>query len=66
MTEDIFQGRVFVVGHANDTRCVSREIGRRSTSITVRKENCGVVTIRSVIFFFRIFNKKNFFLKKHI
>lgn len=48
LTEDIFQGRVFVVGHANETNCVSRETGRRSTSITVNKDECGVVTIRSV------------------
>ncbi|KAI1730674.1 cuticlin-1 [Ditylenchus destructor] len=47
LTEEIFQGRVFVVGHANDTNCVSREVGRKSTSIIVRKDQCGVVTIRS-------------------
>jgi hypothetical protein len=27
LTEDIFQGRVFVVGHANDDGCFSRETG---------------------------------------
>lgn len=27
ITEDIFQGRVFVVGHANEEGCFSREIG---------------------------------------
>uniref|UniRef100_A0A915EKL2 ZP domain-containing protein n=1 Tax=Ditylenchus dipsaci TaxID=166011 RepID=A0A915EKL2_9BILA len=47
LTEDLFQGRVFVVGHANDTNCVSREVGRKSTSITVRRDQCGVATIRS-------------------
>ncbi|KAH7728323.1 cuticlin 1 precursor [Aphelenchoides avenae] len=45
--EDLFQGRVFVVGHANETDCVSRDVGRKSTSITIRKDSCGVVTIRS-------------------
>uniref|UniRef100_A0A914YJF4 ZP domain-containing protein n=1 Tax=Panagrolaimus superbus TaxID=310955 RepID=A0A914YJF4_9BILA len=47
LTEDNFQGRVFVVGHANETDCSSRDIGRRQTSISVRKDRCGVVTIRS-------------------
>ncbi|KAE9550676.1 hypothetical protein FO519_006119 [Halicephalobus sp. NKZ332] len=47
LTEDVFNGRVFVVGHANETDCVSREVGRRTTSISVKKDRCGVVTIRS-------------------
>ncbi|KAI6182243.1 ZP domain-containing protein [Aphelenchoides bicaudatus] len=47
LTEDIFQGRVFVVGHANEEGCFSREVGRRTTSITIRKDQCGVVTTRS-------------------
>ena len=51
LTEDVFNGRVFVVGHANESDCVSREVGRRTTSISVRKDRCGVVTIRSVCFF---------------
>ncbi|KIH49870.1 hypothetical protein ANCDUO_20054 [Ancylostoma duodenale] len=42
-------GRVFVIGHANDTRCFSRNIGRRTTSILINKDECGVVTTRSVI-----------------
>ncbi|KAI6208281.1 ZP domain-containing protein [Aphelenchoides besseyi] len=48
LTEDVFQGRVFVPGFANDTACVSRETGRRTTSITIRKDQCGVTTTRSV------------------
>ncbi|CAK5076404.1 unnamed protein product [Meloidogyne enterolobii] len=47
LTEDLFQGRVFVVGHSNETGCSSRDIGKKSTSIIVKKDNCGVVTIRS-------------------
>uniref|UniRef100_A0A0N5A9R2 ZP domain-containing protein n=1 Tax=Syphacia muris TaxID=451379 RepID=A0A0N5A9R2_9BILA len=47
LTESVFQGRVFVVGHSNDKRCVSYETGRRTTSISVRKDQCGVVTTRS-------------------
>uniref|UniRef100_A0AC35GX70 ZP domain-containing protein n=1 Tax=Panagrolaimus sp. PS1159 TaxID=55785 RepID=A0AC35GX70_9BILA len=47
LTEDTFQGRVFVVGHANDPDCVTRDVGRRQTSISVKKDRCGVVTVRS-------------------
>uniref|UniRef100_A0A7E4VZ23 ZP domain-containing protein n=1 Tax=Panagrellus redivivus TaxID=6233 RepID=A0A7E4VZ23_PANRE len=47
LTEDVFKGRVFVVGHANETDCVSREVGRRTTSISIRRDRCGVVTTRS-------------------
>ncbi|KAI6229018.1 ZP domain-containing protein [Aphelenchoides fujianensis] len=47
LTEDVFLGRVFVPGFANDTNCVSRETGRRTTSITIRKDQCGVTTTRS-------------------
>lgn len=50
LTESVFQGRVFVVGHSNDEHCVSHETGRRTTSISVRKDQCGVVTTRSVCF----------------
>lgn len=27
LTEDVFQGRVFVVGHAEEDGCFSREVG---------------------------------------
>ncbi|KAL6732409.1 hypothetical protein Aduo_003171 [Ancylostoma duodenale] len=47
LTEAVFEGRVFVIGHANDTRCFSRNIGRRTTSILINKDECGVVTTRS-------------------
>ncbi|CAG9533648.1 unnamed protein product [Cercopithifilaria johnstoni] len=47
LTESVFQGRVYVVGHSNDGRCVSRDTGRRTTSITVRKDQCGVAITRS-------------------
>lgn len=48
LTESVFQGRIYVVGHSNDGRCVSRDTGRRTTSITVRKDQCGVAITRSV------------------
>uniref|UniRef100_A0A1I7WYD3 ZP domain-containing protein n=1 Tax=Heterorhabditis bacteriophora TaxID=37862 RepID=A0A1I7WYD3_HETBA len=47
LTEAIFEGRIFVIGHANDTRCFSRNTGRRTTSIIINKSECGVVTTRS-------------------
>ncbi|KAK0429218.1 hypothetical protein QR680_011257 [Steinernema hermaphroditum] len=47
LTEDFFRGRIFVVGHSDDEHCVSREVGRKTTSISVRKDQCGVVTTRS-------------------
>ncbi|KAK5983709.1 ZP domain-containing protein, partial [Trichostrongylus colubriformis] len=47
LTEALFEGRIFVIGHANDTNCFSRDVGRRSTSILINKEKCGVVTTRS-------------------
>ncbi|VDP08396.1 unnamed protein product, partial [Heligmosomoides polygyrus] len=39
--------RIFVIGHANDTKCFSRNVGRRTTSILINKDECGVVTTRS-------------------
>ncbi|KJH41970.1 hypothetical protein DICVIV_12054 [Dictyocaulus viviparus] len=48
LTEAIFEGRIFVIGHSNDSRCASRNIGRRTTSIIINKDECGVVTTRSV------------------
>uniref|UniRef100_A0A1I8EZE6 ZP domain-containing protein n=2 Tax=Wuchereria bancrofti TaxID=6293 RepID=A0A1I8EZE6_WUCBA len=48
LTESVFQGRIYVVGHSNDERCVSRDTGRQTTSITVRKDQCGVAITRSV------------------
>uniref|UniRef100_A0A1I7VEH3 ZP domain-containing protein n=1 Tax=Loa loa TaxID=7209 RepID=A0A1I7VEH3_LOALO len=51
LTESVFQGRIYVVGHSNDGRCVSRDTGRRTTSITVRKDQCGVAITRSVSLF---------------
>ncbi|EYB90175.1 hypothetical protein Y032_0222g2591 [Ancylostoma ceylanicum] len=50
LTEAIFEGRIFVIGHANDTRCFSRNTGRRTTSILINKDECGVITTRSVIY----------------
>ncbi|VDN50334.1 unnamed protein product [Dracunculus medinensis] len=47
LTESVFQGRVYVVGHSNEDQCVSRDTGRRTTSISIRKDQCGVVTTRS-------------------
>uniref|UniRef100_A0A915CCS5 ZP domain-containing protein n=1 Tax=Parascaris univalens TaxID=6257 RepID=A0A915CCS5_PARUN len=47
LTESVFQGRVYVVGHSSDEHCVSRDTGRRTTSISVRKDQCGVVITRS-------------------
>ncbi|KHJ94248.1 hypothetical protein OESDEN_05828 [Oesophagostomum dentatum] len=47
LTEALFEGRIFVIGHSNDTRCVSRDTGRRTTSILINKNDCGVVTTRS-------------------
>ncbi|VDL83858.1 unnamed protein product [Nippostrongylus brasiliensis] len=47
LTEAIFEGRIFVIGHANDTKCFSRNTGRRTTSILINKDECGVVTTRS-------------------
>ncbi|VBB30034.1 unnamed protein product, partial [Acanthocheilonema viteae] len=47
LTESVFQGRIYVVGHSNDEHCVSRDTGRRTTSITVRKDQCGVAITRS-------------------
>uniref|UniRef100_A0A8R1HZE3 ZP domain-containing protein n=1 Tax=Caenorhabditis japonica TaxID=281687 RepID=A0A8R1HZE3_CAEJA len=40
-----FAGRVFVLGHSQDKDCVSRETGRRTTSITVPRDKCGVETV---------------------
>ncbi|PIO72002.1 zona pellucida-like domain protein [Teladorsagia circumcincta] len=40
-------GRIFVIGRANDSNCFSRDIGRRTTSILIDKDKCGVVTTRS-------------------
>lgn len=37
-----------MIGHANDTKCFSRNVGRRTTSILINKDECGVVTTRSV------------------
>uniref|UniRef100_A0A0K0DA71 ZP domain-containing protein n=1 Tax=Angiostrongylus cantonensis TaxID=6313 RepID=A0A0K0DA71_ANGCA len=60
LTEDTFKGitlsfsnvlhlgRIFVIGHANDSRCSSRDTGRRTTSIIINKNECGVITTRSV------------------
>lgn len=48
LTESVFQGRIYVVGHSNEEGCVSRDTGRRTTSITVRKDQCGVAITRSV------------------
>jgi hypothetical protein len=48
LTEQVFQGRVYVVGHANEPECQSRDTGRRTTSITIPKDKCSVVTTRSV------------------
>ncbi|PAV56488.1 hypothetical protein WR25_00200 [Diploscapter pachys] len=42
ITEDVFQGRIYAIGHANDSRCVSRDIGKRTTSIIINKNECGV------------------------
>ncbi|CAD5209461.1 unnamed protein product [Bursaphelenchus xylophilus] len=47
LTEDVFQGRVFVVGHSNETECSSRDIGRKTTSIVIPKNKCGVTITRS-------------------
>ncbi|VDM37223.1 unnamed protein product [Toxocara canis] len=47
LTESVFQGRVYVVGHSSEEQCVSRDTGRRTTSISVRKDQCGVVITRS-------------------
>ncbi|VDN32212.1 unnamed protein product [Cylicostephanus goldi] len=41
------EGRIFVIGHANDSRCFSRETGQRTTSILINKDDCGVITTRS-------------------
>ncbi|EFP12423.1 CRE-CUTL-14 protein [Caenorhabditis remanei] len=46
LTESNFLGRVFVLGHSQDKECVSREIGRRTTSITVPRDKCGVETVQ--------------------
>jgi len=46
-TEEDFEGKVFAKGFFNDSNCVSREQGRRTTSITIDKNQCGVVTRRS-------------------
>lgn len=51
LTQEIFEGRVFVVGHVNETECVTRDTGKKTTSITIRKDQCGVVTTRSVSLF---------------
>jgi len=48
LTEDLFNGRVFVVGHANETDCFSRDVGRKTTTISVPKDRCGVTSIRSI------------------
>ncbi|VDM61389.1 unnamed protein product [Angiostrongylus costaricensis] len=48
LTEDTFKGRIFVIGHANDSRCSSRDTGRRTTSIIINKNECGVITTRSI------------------
>ncbi|CAB3407935.1 unnamed protein product [Caenorhabditis bovis] len=45
LTESPFLGRVFVLGHSHDKDCVSLERGRRTTSITVPRNKCGVETI---------------------
>ncbi|VDK49623.1 unnamed protein product, partial [Anisakis simplex] len=47
LTESVFQGRVYVVGHSNEEECVSRDTGRRTTSISIKKDRCGVVITRS-------------------
>ncbi|CAJ0584462.1 unnamed protein product, partial [Mesorhabditis spiculigera] len=48
LTDDDFQGRIFVVGHSNESDCVSREkIHPRSPHIIIDKNKCGVVTTRS-------------------
>ncbi|VDO24029.1 unnamed protein product [Haemonchus placei] len=48
LTEALFEGRIFVIGHSNDTNCFSRDVGRLTTSILIDKDKCGVVTTRSV------------------
>ncbi|XGW23940.1 hypothetical protein V3C99_005836 [Haemonchus contortus] len=47
LTEALFEGRIFVIGHSNDTNCFSRDVGRLTTSILIDKDKCGVVTTRS-------------------
>uniref|UniRef100_A0A0N5D4U6 ZP domain-containing protein n=1 Tax=Thelazia callipaeda TaxID=103827 RepID=A0A0N5D4U6_THECL len=66
LTESVFQGRIYVLGHSNDERCVSRDTGRRTTSITVRKDQCGVVVTRSVSSIWLIQIKFQKFSKSHI
>lgn len=46
-TEQNFEGKIFVKGFFNDSNCVAREQGRKTTSISVNKNQCGVVTRRS-------------------
>ncbi|CAJ0944343.1 unnamed protein product, partial [Mesorhabditis belari] len=48
LTDDDFQGRIFVVGHANETDCVSRDkVHPRSPHIIIDRKKCGVTTTRS-------------------
>uniref|UniRef100_A0A914UX55 ZP domain-containing protein n=2 Tax=Plectus sambesii TaxID=2011161 RepID=A0A914UX55_9BILA len=47
LTQEIFEGRVYVVGHANESGCQTRDTGKKTTSITVRKDQCDVKTTRS-------------------
>ncbi|KAK6019606.1 hypothetical protein OSTOST_14753 [Ostertagia ostertagi] len=48
LTEALFEGRIFVIGRANDSNCFSRDVGRRTTSILIDKNKCGVATTRSI------------------
>lgn len=45
---DTFNGKVYVNGFANDSNCLSEERGRRTASLSVPKNGCGVTTLRSV------------------
>lgn len=46
--QDNFNGKIYVQGFANDSKCVAQERGRRTTSISIPKDGCGVTSLRSV------------------
>lgn len=46
-TRDDFQGRVFAVGHSEKPECSTTERERRTTSIELDKESCGIVQLRT-------------------